>query len=317
VYGLDSLEAPTMVPVRVSEQGRIVLPLVGELNVADQTLAQVERTVMKAYSPGYILKPRVLVDVKQYKLTNVIVIGGAGGARDVGLRRNELTVFASLAKVQGGIGGPAQRVYVQPASDPNKLEEYDLTQASEMVRALTRPPLDEGDIVIARAAPQPVIYIHGLIGRGTQGGVLGGNVYPIPETGLRLRQAVAAAGGPPTEFDADKVVLTRKFRDGRMALAVFKWKDLVVGKLPDVDLRPGDVIEIPHTAETRVEEILRRAVVFQAGMTAVYDPISQFVPTAVNVSGDGYNNGYNIRKLILSDVALKAVNKVTAPVLGP
>jgi protein involved in polysaccharide export with SLBB domain len=316
IYGLDSLEAPTVLPARVSEAGQIVLPLVGLLSVDGQTLAQAERAIIAAYSPRYIVKPRVLVDVKQYYLTNVLVIAGQSGAHDVALRRNERNVFQSLARVQGGIGGPMQRVYVQPASDPNKLEEYDLNRPGELVRVMSRPPLAEGDIVIARAAPPPVVYVYGLTGRGRFGNSIGGNVYAIPENGMRLLQAVAAAGGPPTEFDADKVVLTRRLRDGRNALVVFKWKNLVDGKEPDVDLRPGDVIEIPHTAQTRTEEILRRAIVFQAGMTAVYDPISQFVPTRVNV-GDGNNDGYSIRKLILSDVALKAVNKVTSPVLGP
>ncbi len=316
IYGLDSLDTPTVLPARVSEEGRIVLPMVGPLAVDGQTLAQVERIITAAYSPRYILKPRVLVDVKQYHLTHVLVIAGPAGARDVALRRNERTVLQSLARAEGGIGGAPQQVYIQPASDPNKLESFDLTQTSEVVRLMARPPLNEGDIVIARAVPPPVVYIHGLTAHNRTGGLVGGNIYPIPETGLRLLQAIAAAGGPPTEFDADKVVLTRRLRDGRNALVVFKWKNLVDGKEPDVDLRPGDVIEIPHTAQTRTEEFLRRALVFQAGMTAVYDPISQFVPTAVNVSG-GNHDAYSIRRLILSNVALKATNRITSPVLGP
>lgn len=314
LYGLDSLDAPTVLPARISEQGEIVLPLVGALAVDGQTLAQVERLITAAYSPRYILKPRVLVDVKQYYMTNVLVIAAQSGAREVSLRRNERNVFQALAKVQGTIGGTAERIYIQPAVDPTKLEAFDLTQATESVHLLMRPPLQEGDIVIARSAPPPVVYIHGLTGR-SRGSFSAGNVYPIPETGLHMIQALAAAG-MPIDFDADIVVLTRRLRSGQNALVVFKWKDLADGRLPDVDLRPGDVIEIPHTAQTRTEEFLRRALVFQAGMTAVYDPISQFVPTAVNVNG-GNNNGYSIRKLILSDVALKATNKITSPILGP
>ncbi len=333
VYGVDSLDAPTVIPARVAEDGCVTLPLVGAVSVADQSLAQIEKTIAAAYSPKYLRNPRVLVEMKEYHLTNVLVVGGIEGAREVPLRRNERTVFCSLAKgPSGGPGQIAQQVLVQPAADPYKLESYDLTQAGEVVRLMNRPPLEESDIVIARSAPPPAVYIFGLTGGGSYGTVgrgggfrsgtatsssFGtGGVFPIPETGLRLRQAIAGAGGVPTAFDADKIVLTRRMRSGQDVQVVFKWKELAVGNQPDVDLKPGDIIEIPHTAQTRIEEVLRNAVVLQAGVSAVWDPIAQFVPYNVRVS-DGYNNGWNIRKLVLSDLALKAANKATSPILGP
>jgi len=337
VNGIDSLDAPTVLPVRVSEDGRITLPLVGDLAVGGLSLNQIEKAITAAYSPRFIKHPRVLAEVKEYHLTNVLVIGpserpyaGYGGmqglllrenerAHSVALRRNERNVFVALSKASIGANGAGQLVYVQPAKAPTKLEFYDLGQAADMMRILNREPLEEGDIVIARPGAPRLVYIHGLISGGRS--VWGGSgVYPIPETGLRLRQAIAMAGGPPTAFNVDKVVLARRFRDGQDVLVVFRWKNIVDGKEPDVELRPGDVVEIPHTSASRMDEIfqdvLRRAVVFQAGISAVYDPISQFVPTRVDVS-DGHCNNVDVRNLILSDVALRGVRKVTSPVLGP
>lgn len=338
VYGLDSLEAPTVVPARVGDDGTITLPMVGAVRVADLSLANAEKAVARSYSPRFLKNPRVLVEVKEYRLTSVLVIGGPNGAKDVALRRNERSVFCSLAKAQvASSGAAAQQVFVQPASDPNRLDMYDLTLSSEVVRLMNRPPLEEGDIVIARPAPPPMVYVFGLSGGsntgagsyrggyggyGHAGGYAGyaganmGGALLIPETGLRLRQAIAASGGVPIAFDADKIVLTRRLRDGRDAQVVFKWKELAVGKVPDVELRPGDIIEIPHTAQTRTEEILRNAIVLQAGLSAVYNPISQFVPQYYRFNDDR-NNGYNVRQLVLSDLAVKAANKITSPVLGP
>jgi len=316
IYGLDSLDQPTVVPVRISDDGKLVLPLVGPLNVGGQTLTQAERTIAGAYAPRYLKNPRVLLELKQPHTTKVLVIGPTGAAREVELRRNERTIFQSLARGQLGDRAQADLIFVQPASDPHKLETYDLTKASDVVQAMNRPPLEEGDIVIARPAPPPLFYIYGLTQRSLYGvgqGLLG--AYPIPESGIRLRQAIAAAGGPPTAFDIDKVVLTRRLKDGRDVCVVFKWKKLVVGEEPDVALRPGDVIEIPHTAQTRTEEFIRNALVLRMGVNAVYDPINHLVPARVDVDDD--DNGLNIRKLILSDVALRATRRVTSPVLGP
>ena len=322
IYGLDRLDAPTVLPVRVTDEGSITLPLVGQLMVGGISLTEAEKRIMGIYGPRYIRDPRVLVEIKEYHLTKVLVIGAQTGARDVALRRNERTVFQSLAK--SGISGDreAGMVFVQPASNPNKLESYDLSVARDVMRAMTREPLEESDIVIARPSVEPVVYVYGLVGSqfsgyfgGGLGSVMGSGIVPIPETGINLRQTIAAAGGHPTEFDLDKVVLTRRLRDGRDVCVVFKWKHVLEGKVPNIDMRPGDVIEVPHTAETHVEEILRRSIVLRMGVNAVFDPINQWMPARVDV--DDGNNGSSIRRLILSDVALRGTRRVTAPLIGP
>lgn len=307
ISDLDVLGAPTVLPVRVSGQGEVTLPLVGAVSVANRTLVEAEQAITTAYQPKYIRQPRVFVEVKEYHTTDVLVIDNLHGATDVNLRSNERTVFHAIARTTtAGDTEAGKLVMVQPASDPNRLELYDLSRPQDMAQAMNRPPLEEGDIVIVRPRPQPLIYIHGLTGSGP---------YPLPETGLTLRQAVAAAGGPPTAFDADKVVLTRRLHDGRDACVVFKWKKVVDGEQPNVTLRPGDVIEIPHTPETRVEEFVRNALVLRAGVSAVYDPIQQHWPPKVRF--DDYNDNYSLRRLILSDVALRGTRRITAPLLGP
>jgi len=306
IYGLETLDAPTIIPVRISEMGYIVLPLVGDVRVDDQPITAVERAIANAYAPKYIKKPRIVVEVKEYQLTKTLVIGGLDGVREVSLRRNERTIFAALAR-SGIMQGQTQMVYVQPRRDPNLLESYDLALGREMMQALARGPLEEGDIIVARSYSPPMYYVSGLAGQGS---------YPFPDKGIRLRQAVASTGGPPTTFDIDKVALVRRMRDGRDVCVVFKWKNVIDGIEPDVDLRPGDVVEIPHTSETRVEDFLRRALVFRVGVNAVYDPVNQFLPDRYDINNDYYNKQYNIRYMIARDTALRAARTVTSPLIG-
>lgn len=54
--------------VRVSDDGNVTLPIVGEIQVAGKTLAEIEEAVKNAYYPRYVVNPPMLVcQVKQYQ----------------------------------------------------------------------------------------------------------------------------------------------------------------------------------------------------------------------------------------------------------
>jgi protein involved in polysaccharide export with SLBB domain len=54
--------------VRVNQNGTITLPIVGELNVAGETLAEIETNVVNAYYPKYVVnQPMVVCEVSKYQ----------------------------------------------------------------------------------------------------------------------------------------------------------------------------------------------------------------------------------------------------------
>ncbi|MBN1391377.1 MAG: polysaccharide biosynthesis/export family protein [Sedimentisphaerales bacterium] len=54
--------------VRVSDEGTVTLPIIGDIQVAGKTLAEIEKAVKKAYYPKYVAHPPMLVcQVKQYQ----------------------------------------------------------------------------------------------------------------------------------------------------------------------------------------------------------------------------------------------------------
>jgi protein involved in polysaccharide export with SLBB domain len=64
-YGYKEIE-PYI--VRVSDAGTVTLPIIGDIQVADQTLAEIEKTVKKAYYPKYVVNPPMLVcQIKNYQ----------------------------------------------------------------------------------------------------------------------------------------------------------------------------------------------------------------------------------------------------------
>ena len=54
--------------IRVSQTGTVTLPIIGELPVADKTLAQIEASVIDAYYPRYVVnRPMVVCEVNKYQ----------------------------------------------------------------------------------------------------------------------------------------------------------------------------------------------------------------------------------------------------------
>jgi protein involved in polysaccharide export with SLBB domain len=68
---------------RVNDSGNIPLPIVGEINVVNQTLAKAEETIAKTYYPEYVVtmpavvcKVREHIDMRQFTITGLVMKAG-------------------------------------------------------------------------------------------------------------------------------------------------------------------------------------------------------------------------------------------------
>jgi protein involved in polysaccharide export with SLBB domain len=125
---------------RVSDQGTITLPIVGQMNVEGKTLAQIENEIVSAYYPKYtIALPSVVCNVKEYYFKDVTVVGAVTQPGVYKLKSNEMSLVNALMKAGGITEGGASiitiknpsRKYVtsqQPAKSANvvrQLAEFD------------------------------------------------------------------------------------------------------------------------------------------------------------------------------------------------
>jgi len=92
IYGNPQRQAEPYL-CRVSDDGTITLPIVGQLQVSGETLAGIEASVVDLYYPRYVvLRPSVVCTVKEYYLENVTIAAG-DGARP---RLVEASQFSSM-----------------------------------------------------------------------------------------------------------------------------------------------------------------------------------------------------------------------------
>jgi len=127
VYGHKDIE-PYL--VRVSQEGTITLPIVGQIPVAAKTLAQIEVSVIDAYYPKYVVnRPMVVCEVKKYWRENERVFTVIGLVRQSGAFSYPPDVQYNLMEALAFAGG------LDMVADPRYLKIYRQNAKGEVVSA--------------------------------------------------------------------------------------------------------------------------------------------------------------------------------------
>lgn len=127
VYGRRDVE-PYL--ARVNPAGSITLPIVGELKVAGETLAQVEAEVIDAYHPKYVVNPPMVVcEVKKYQMESQRVFAVVGLVKQSGVFPYPADVQYTLMEALAFAGG------LDMVADPRYLKIYRKDAAGDLVSA--------------------------------------------------------------------------------------------------------------------------------------------------------------------------------------
>ncbi len=144
VWGHEDLTAQ----VTVAPDGRISLPLLGEIQVRGLTLAELEKLIAERLAE-FVREPRVTVALAARRQISVKVFGQVNrpGAFQVNPE-------ASIAELIAMAGGPTKRaaleqVQLLKGGDPNKAEVYPQGKGDKFGEgaAVRGPALAEGDVV--------------------------------------------------------------------------------------------------------------------------------------------------------------------------
>jgi protein involved in polysaccharide export with SLBB domain len=149
---------------RVSEKGTITLPVVGQINAAGKTLAQIESAIIDAYYPEYALTlPSVFVKVLEYKTAKISISGAVQNPGIYSLRSDQMSLVALLMEAGGIIDQGAAVIRIVRSEDddgpngrksPGKNDERNIERLSRPINAeLTQsstiyPDSDDTDVQV-------------------------------------------------------------------------------------------------------------------------------------------------------------------------
>jgi polysaccharide export outer membrane protein len=235
VYGNDDL---SRIPT-VSTSGAISLPLIGEVQVAGLTIAEVQRKITNLLEKDYLVKPQVEVKVREYQSQYVSIVGevNSPGRKPIRGRMRLIDALIEagsfkatssgqvmITRTEGQFEGGEKSITVRISSSSSPT-------AQDLVNL--ELPLRNGDIITALA--KAFVTVDGEVSRPGR--------YAI-ESDLTVTGAISLAGGF-TRFGSSDVKVRRTDPEtGKVTILEVDVKSVRNGKKPDVPLLPNDVISV-------------------------------------------------------------------------
>jgi len=260
--------------VRVDRNGGVTLPMVGRLEVSGKTLDEIATMVAEAYSPKYITEATVQVDVAMYHPTTVLVLGEVVDPGPVPLQRNQRSVLQAILRAGGPTPFASDQVVLVSASDPQNKQIFQINHVEGLIEAAQLDRLGEQDIVWLGRRGSDFVYVNGLVGMSRP--------VPVPRgSSLTVLQALAASGGLRTDVTPREATLVRHTADGQDVHVKLDLDRIRNGSDTNIQLAAGDILVVPDTLETRVQDFINRNFFFRAGVSAT---------VSYNVSGIEFLN---------------------------
>ena len=211
---------------RVSGDGMVSVPLVGDMKVGGMTVSDAEKRIAKALGKGYVVDPHVAVFVVEYKSKKVTILGEV---MKPGLY--ELDGNSTLLEIISKAGGLTDKAG-STVSIKRKGRKKDTSLAINLKRLFEKGDMsaninvkDGDDIFVTQSG---LVYVTGQVNKP------GAYKY---EEGMTVMKAIALAEGLTDKASSGRASLIRKM-DGRERKTKVDMSATVM---------PDDVISVPES----------------------------------------------------------------------
>jgi protein involved in polysaccharide export with SLBB domain len=227
---------------RVRASGTVVLPMLGEREVAGRTTGEIEALLAEAYHAPERLRaaPNVVVTVAEHQTVTVAVLGAVVTPGLHELRSDHRTVIGALMAaggIDGARGAREIRIVTQASDGTTETRTLGVHLADVPLADL---PLAGGETLVVEPAPERAFTVYGLVKRS---GIFD---YPLPRR-FNLMQALATAGGVDEAAAPRFATIYRVKPDGTVVGATFKIDGTSLQDGSNVWIKDGDVIAVEHT----------------------------------------------------------------------
>lgn len=226
VYGHEDLSTIE----RVSGNGTINFPLIGNVVVSGLSVSQVSEEISRLLADGYIVLPQVSIFIEEFRSQKTVIMGEVIKPGLYELKGN--TSFLELISMAGGLTVDAGDTAIikrkgSPDAEDENIRTIDLQRlleegdTSENIRML-----DGDSVYISRAG---LFYVTGEVKKP--------DAYKHKE-GTTVIQAITMAGGLTDKAAAGRIRIIRKEDKTERVIKRVKMDELVL---------PDDVVVVPES----------------------------------------------------------------------
>jgi polysaccharide export outer membrane protein len=232
VYGAPEMNCS----LRIDDDGNVMVPLIGAVNVAGDTLLEAEKAIAhELVAKEMINSPNVHLRISAFSVGTVTVSGEvqSPGKLQLLAPRTLLAVLADAGGETTAAGGHVEIHHPQPGGTEQivRVAYAPGKDSAEVEKALVSP----GDTVYVPRAG--VIYVLGAVNRP-------GGYLMVNGGTLDLPQALALAMGISPVGSSKSVVVVRK-RDGQIGEYRLRLDEMQRGKAETFALTDGDMVYVP------------------------------------------------------------------------
>lgn len=227
--------------VRVSEEGRITLPLLGEVAVGNLTKFEVEKKLAQLAGETVVLKPQVTVHILEYISRRVSVVGAVGkpGPYELLGRQTVLSLVSEAGGLTQDAGEEIIVIRQLPGGDSTALRlsiDGLFVQGDPKLNVALEP----GDVINVPVDKPVPIYVFGQV---RNPGALQVRRSSLPT----LTQAIAQAGGFTDRANKKRVQIRRKDAAGKDLEFTVNVRNILKGKIKDIPLKVNDTVYVPES----------------------------------------------------------------------
>ncbi|MBP7706101.1 MAG: SLBB domain-containing protein [Candidatus Aminicenantes bacterium] len=227
--------------VRVSEEGRITLPLLGEVEVGNLTKFEVEKKLARLAGEKIVLKPQVTVHILEYISRRVSVVGAVGkpGPYELLGRQTVLSLVSEAGGLTPDAGEEIIVIRQLPGGESTALRlsiDGLFVQGDPKLNVALEP----GDVINVPVDKPVPIYVFGQV---RNPGALQVRRSSLPT----LTQAIAQAGGFTDRANKKRVQIRRKDAAGKDLEFTVNVRNILKGKIKDIPLKVNDTVYVPES----------------------------------------------------------------------
>src|SRR5271163_320707 len=221
---------------RVTDDGNVPLIFLGNVHVAGMTPESAARTIETQLQEKQLMKhPQVTVNIESFATQGVLVMGAVArpGTYQIDTSRPVLDVLG----LAGGLTEIADRnVTIERHGTGERIQYFVSNKPEEAFdhSVLVHP----GDKIMVPKAG--IVYALGDFARP------GAYVLSNNDGKLTALQMLALAGGTPPNAVPSDTRLIRRNGDGFTTTKI-QLSDMAKGKIPDIQLQPGDYLYVPFS----------------------------------------------------------------------
>lgn len=225
---------------RVTDNGTIDLPMVGEVQVGGMTAAEVRAHLEALLTAKYVNRASVVVNVKEFNNKPVSVLGAV-------LRPGSLSISGrwTLIKAISAAGGlterAGKRILVLRRADNGLADTLEIStqELFQSATAVWNIPIFPADVI--NVVPKSTFTVFCI------GEVKGAGALQFDsDDRLTLLSVVAKAGGL-TDRASAKIRVKRRGVDGKDTEMLVNYKRILAGDDPDLEIQPNDVVVVKES----------------------------------------------------------------------